>query len=79
MRSCDVKQLFDIVGLGATVDVIPGPLPDTPKQTALASATPVPATTVSAALATPRQASPPATAPGVSSVVAGQTAAASAR
>jgi hypothetical protein len=79
MRSCDVKELFDIVGLGATVDVIAGPLPDTPKQTVPASAAPLPATTVSAAPAIPSQASPPAAAPGVSSIVAGRTAAASAR
>jgi hypothetical protein len=38
MRSNDVKKLFDIVGLGASVDVISGPLPDRPQQTTLASA-----------------------------------------
>jgi L,D-transpeptidase-like protein len=41
MRSCDVKQVFDIVGLGASVDVISGPLPDQPKPAVIASAAPV--------------------------------------
>jgi hypothetical protein len=56
MRSYDVKEVFDIVGLGARVDVIPGSLPDTPKQAALPSASPFPATAapaVSASAATP--------------------------
>jgi len=79
MRSCDVKELFEIVGLGATVDVIPGSLPDMPKQTAPAPAAPLHATMVSAVPATALQAPLPAAAPGVGSVVAGQAAAASAR
>src|SRR6516162_10100598 len=45
MRSHDVREVFDIVGLGASVDIIPGSLPDTPKQAALPSASPLPQTT----------------------------------
>ena len=34
MKSTDVVQLFNTIGLGATVDVIPGHLPETVQQTA---------------------------------------------
>jgi hypothetical protein len=33
MKSADVVQLFNTIGLGATVDVIPGHLPETVQQT----------------------------------------------
>jgi hypothetical protein len=79
MRSCDVKEVFDIVGLGASVDVVPGPFPDETKQTVLASAPPVPATEVPAPTVATGTVSPPAAASGVGSVAAGRTAAASAR
>src|ERR1700746_1064849 len=49
MRSYDVKEVFDIVGLGARVDVIPGSLPDTPKQVAPPSGSPLSQTTATAA------------------------------
>ena len=88
MRSSDVRTVFDIVGLGANVDVIPGPLPDTPKQQYVASTSPPAAPAVSAAssAATPAT-SPGATVPtaspapasGNGSAVAVRTAAASAR
>ena len=73
MRSSDVKEVFDIVGLGASVDIIPGSLPHRPKQAALPSASPVPETTapgVSASASTP--ASPRTGPTGVHGVVAGQ-------
>ena len=80
MRSYDVKEVFDIVGLGASVDVIPGSLPDTPKQAALASASPLPQTPVSAAPASGATvASPRAVQTGVGGVIAGPAASASAR
>jgi hypothetical protein len=79
MRSSDVKEVFATVGLGASVDVVRGPFPDEPKQTALASAAPVPATAVPARTVTTGAVSPPAATPGVGSVAAGQTAAAAAR
>jgi hypothetical protein len=80
MRSSDVKEVFDIVGLGASVDIIPGPFPDMAKQAALASAAHVPATTVPAPPAAAGLASAPAAAPGVASVAPpGQTAAATTR
>jgi len=41
MRSADVVQLFNTIGLGATVDIIPGHLPETIQQTAPAVATQV--------------------------------------
>src|SRR5215831_6927343 len=63
MRSYDVKEVFDIVGLGASVDVIPGSLPDTPKQAALASASPLPQTPASATQASATQASAATSAP----------------
>jgi L,D-transpeptidase catalytic domain len=71
MRSCDVKKLFDIVGLGAGVDVISGPFPDDPKSGAVASVAPARATTLpvpSVAVGTP---SPPVAAPGLGSAIAG--------
>jgi lipoprotein-anchoring transpeptidase ErfK/SrfK len=34
MRSVDVLRVFNAIGVGATVDIIPGPLPDTPQQPA---------------------------------------------
>jgi lipoprotein-anchoring transpeptidase ErfK/SrfK len=34
MKSADVVQLFNTIGLGATVDIIPGHLPETIQQTA---------------------------------------------
>jgi L,D-transpeptidase-like protein len=79
MRSCDVKELFDIVGLGASVDVISGPFPDDPKPTAVASATPVRATTVPVPPVAAEPASSQAAAPGAGSVVAGRTAAVTTR
>jgi len=89
MRSSDVKAVFDIVGLGASVDVIPGPLPDTPKPMVLAStvppaapvvaraslATPIPA----ASPAAPMPAASPAPTPGTGSAVAIRSAAVSTR
>jgi lipoprotein-anchoring transpeptidase ErfK/SrfK len=32
MRSVDVLRIFNAIGVGATVDIIPGSLPDTPQQ-----------------------------------------------
>jgi L,D-transpeptidase catalytic domain len=32
MRSADVLRVFNAIGVGATVDIIPGSLPDTPRQ-----------------------------------------------
>src|SRR5215468_1578194 len=80
MRSSDVKTVFDIVGLGASVDVIPGPLADTPRQKASASTVPPAAPMVAAA--SPSAAIPaasPTPAPGTGSAVAIRAAAASAR
>jgi hypothetical protein len=34
MRSVDVLRVFNAIGVGATVDIIPGSLPDTPQQQA---------------------------------------------
>ena len=34
MRSVDVLRVFNAIGVGATVDIIPGPLPDTPQPQA---------------------------------------------
>jgi lipoprotein-anchoring transpeptidase ErfK/SrfK len=34
MRSMDVLRVFNAIGVGATVDIIPGSLPDTPQQPA---------------------------------------------
>jgi L,D-transpeptidase catalytic domain len=80
MRSRDVKQLFDLVGPGAIVDVIAGPLPDDPKPAAVASATPAPAAPpVAAASPTPVPSPQPAAAPGLTGAVASRTVAASAR
>jgi L,D-transpeptidase-like protein len=79
MRSCDVKKLFDIVGLGAGVDVISGPFPDDPKSAAVASAAPARATThpvPSVAVGPP---SPPVAAPGLGSAIAGHAVAVSTR
>jgi hypothetical protein len=41
MKSADVVQLFNTIGLGATVDIIPGHLPETIQPTAQAVATQV--------------------------------------
>jgi hypothetical protein len=80
MRSHDVREVFDIVGLGATVDVIPGSLPDVPKPAALSSPSPLPATTAPAAIASAATPASPGTAStGVRAVVAGQTGSVSAR
>jgi hypothetical protein len=80
MRSYDVKEVFDIVGLGASVDVIPGSLPDTPKQAALPSASPLPQATAPKATASATTPAFARTAPtGVDSVVAGQAVSAPAR
>jgi hypothetical protein len=79
MRSCDVKVLFDLIGQGATVDVIPGPFPDDPKPPAVASASPSPATGVAAASATPVPSPQPAVAPAVTGAVASRSSAVSAR
>jgi len=79
MRSSDVKTVFDIVGLGASVDVISGPLPDTPRQKAPASTGPPAAPMVAAAA--PGAAVPaasPTPAPGNGSTVAIRTTVASA-
>ena len=80
MRSYDVKEVFDIVGLGAIVDVIPGSLPDKPTQATLPSASPLPATP---ALAAPASTAIPASArtvpTGASGVIAGRAVSASAR
>ena len=75
MRSYDVKEVFDIVGLGARVDVILGSLPDTPKQAAPPSASPLAQTTATAA--TP--ASPGTAATTAGGVMTGQAVSASAR
>jgi L,D-transpeptidase catalytic domain len=75
MRSYDVKEVFDIVGLGARVDVIPGSLPDTPKQVAPPSASPLAQTTATAA--TPASSGTAATTAG--GVMAGQAVSASTR
>ena len=75
MRSYDVKEVFDIVGLGARVDVIPASLPDTPKQAAPPSASPLAQTTATGA--TP--ASPGTAATTGGGVMAGQAVSASAR
>jgi hypothetical protein len=81
MRSSDVRTVFDIVGLGASVDVIPGPLHDAPKQEVLASTVNPPGPITSAA-PNPVAISPaasPGLAPGNASAVAIRTAAASVR
>lgn len=80
MRSSDVRTVFDIVGLGASVDVISGPLPDTSRQKAPASTVPPAAPMVAAA--SPDAAIPaasPTPAPGTGSALAIRAAAASAR
>ena len=59
MRSSDVERVFNIVGIGASVDIIPGPLPDRPREVAAASASPAPP----AAAPTPAAAAPAATPP----------------
>jgi hypothetical protein len=41
MRSADVLRVFNAIGVGATVDIIPGSLPDTPQQAAPATTAPV--------------------------------------
>jgi hypothetical protein len=80
MRSCDVRELFDHIGPGATVDVIPGRFPDDSKPAAVASATPARATPpVAAASVTPAPSPQPAAAPGIAGAVASRTIAASAR
>jgi L,D-transpeptidase catalytic domain len=80
MRSSDVRTVFDIIGLGASVDVIPGRLPDTPRQEALASTVPHAAPAVSPpSPGTPIAAASPAPAPGTGSALAIQTAAVSTR
>src|SRR6516164_6451009 len=73
MRSSDVKEVFDIVGLGASVDVIPGSLPNAPRQAALPSASPVPQTTASGVLAPAATPSPHTAPTGVRGVIAGQS------
>jgi hypothetical protein len=78
MRSSDVKTVFEIVGLGASVDVIPGPLPDTPRQKAPTSTVPPAAPMVAAAAPAAVPAASPTPAPGNGSTVAIRTAAASA-
>jgi L,D-transpeptidase-like protein len=42
MRSTDVVQVFDTIGLGATVDIIPGSLPETVQQAAAVAGPPGP-------------------------------------
>jgi hypothetical protein len=80
MRSYDVKEVFDIVGLGARVEVIPGSLPDTPKQAALPSPSPIPEPAATAAAATAAGPASPRSGPtGVGGVVAARSASASAK
>jgi hypothetical protein len=42
MRSADVVQVFDTIGLGATVDIIPGSLPETVQEAASVAGPPGP-------------------------------------
>ena len=79
MRSNDVKEVFDCVGLGASVDIIPGSLPNAPRQAALPSASPVPQTTASGVLAPAATPSPQTAPTGVRGVIAGQSVSAPAR
>jgi hypothetical protein len=80
MRSHDVREVFNIVGLGAIVDVIPGSLPDTPKPAPLPSPSPLPGATAPAAIASAATpASPRTGSTGVGAVAAGQTVSVSAR
>jgi hypothetical protein len=54
MRSADVAKLFDTVGLGASVDIIPGPFPDRPKEAETSIAAPQPSPVVQAVAAGPQ-------------------------
>jgi hypothetical protein len=73
MRSADIVALFGSIGVGASVDIIPGPLPDTPQTPPQPPENPsanheivgppAPSTSQQAAPATADSGSPPANAP----------------